>query len=372
MQGRTADGDGTSDDDVDDRTPDVDVDVPVAGAGREDPMVTINPGWVADPESWPPDCDSFDPSRVYLYGVIAEGNHGRGTGLDIDHDGTIRFDRFSEIGDPENPTRVCPGFEPLQALTIRPSDGAIITANLPYTYGTDRISPTVRVHRADPFLYHAVAGAFHSPTDSWMNDQVLVTGCPDGTVGDFSLLIKPDSSEVSFSCNGKNYLVPNVETAPGYQVVAHGHDGHMLIRERDVPNDLGILRAGVLTKLDRQWPGRREHAARSRDGGFWLAIQSEGVVQQVSVNYDGTTSVVGNYADAPAPYLNRYDGVLDGQGRLWQIGGSSAIPYALYYRPVAPENSEVVYSADDYDVDMTIKPPRAYVDLQSAKMFTGP
>lgn len=206
-----------------------------------------------------------------------------------------------------------------------------------------------------------------------MNDQVLVTGCPDGTLGGFSpLLIQPDSSDVTFSCNGKNYSVPNTETAPGYEVVAHGQGGHVLVRERVAPYDLGILLAGALTKLDRQWGGMREHAARSRDGGFWLAIESEGAVQQVSVSYDGTTNVAGNYADSPAPYVNNYGGVLDGQGRLWQIGGSSAIAYALFYRPVAPENSEVVYSADQYDVDMTIKPPRAYVDLQTADMFTGP
>ena len=90
------------------------------------------------------------------------------------------------------------------------------------------------------------------------------------------------------------------------------------------------------------------------------------------VNSGGARRIVGDYADSPPPYVNNYGGTLDGEGRLWQIGGSSAITYAIFYRPVTPESSKVVYSADEVDTDTTIDPPRAYVHLQTAKMFTGP
>jgi hypothetical protein len=330
----------------------------------DDEPVAVSPGPprafdpVTYPFVWPENCNKFDPEKVYVHGSLAGNTWG------------------SAIAEVENPTRVCPGFVRTFAITVRPDDGALIAASDEFEYGSESyggqtVPKRTVVHKHDPFMwdvFHTPA-CFASANEGWINDEQLEGAW---ACGDTTLLMRPDTSQLTFKCKGKHYEQGGEELAPGYDVLAHNAEGYSFVRTTAVPYEYGVFRAGNVSKLDEPLKSA-PHMTRGRPGGFYVVTRDDDqATTQVLVGNHGSTQVAGRYATfRDHPPGSNYQGVLDAQGNTWHISRDADADVVIR-TPLEPGSAEVVYSMNDANPDMSSNPPRAFVDLQFAWLFTGP
>ena len=263
---------------------------------------------VAHAHSWSKGCTVFDPEQVYVHGAAWQAAAAA-----------------ARSPSPRTPRTCVRASSRSRHLGVRPSDGAIITASEPFTFESDMMPMAVRVQRPDPFVFDFDCEHYVSPDDAWKNDHTLATICPDhpAVMSFDQILMSHRWGRPRSPVTATTTCFQATKWRPATTWSHTDTTATSWCARRSKPMKHGVLYDEVFTPLDMQW-GYAEQYARSRSGGFWLAIanKSSNVTEQVKVDDDGSTQVVGEYAAAPAPYpTSTSGGVLDAQGRLWQIGG---------------------------------------------------
>jgi hypothetical protein len=301
-------------------------------------------------------CDVFDPDKIYLFGVLQQG------------DGN---DSTAPIDDPQKACSLIPSHDERKGM-IRPSDGALI-----YIEWNDR---KMRVFRADEFVWDDSSDRWQRPENPLDNDPLVPDDCGEGNaVQDY--LIDAQTSEIFYRCSTdtpyKDESGTPVEPEEA-RIISFGYEGYRLaVSTMASPDPVVIDASGNETRV-QGLAFSIPLAVRARQDGFWVALAGENTQASLwRISFSGETSKEGDYAALPEGY-SAYDNSsrLDAEGRLYQMGGASdSTDDAVVMRPLAPANASVAYTEADapaWAQDYESTPPRFYVMLHGSAIFTGP
>lgn len=300
------------------------------------------------------DCNAFDPSRVYLFGTLAEGSSGRNV-----------------LADPTEPSEVCAGFLGYPWSPRVRSDGSVVFFDGLDGAGVYAFVPDALSGNDDGF--------WNYPSDPYGNDTLLLeTPCESNGFLD-KLLVGPDGGPAYVSCR------LDIGTPEEVSITWFDADGVLFHEGRDVfgvaidaagrlaywgweTGELRFVRPGELPSEPITLPRAVQGiaAGRSHGDGLWLVGVDYPSLWQWDLVDDQVVDEH-QYSAFEAPIDSVYEGSLDGDGTFYslamQLDRSTAD--LIVRRPLAPGRAEVIYDEDDL-------PPDAIVKVHISRLFTGP
>ncbi len=285
----------------------------------------------------------FDPSQVYVFGLIRPGSRNGLMNLDRRGGLTIAFPGITER-------------EFYVPLVVRPSDNRLVYQEPSHNY--------VYIFNADPWDPPRMAGgAPEYPAAPEMNDTpIVVPGCDEPD----QFWIDPDTSEIIVECDGVFFDETGAEPFIEPNVVLHlGPAGSRLVRVGITPavrTSTGTLH--LHDGLIRFFKGYRS----APDGdGFILAARPDAMSVQngrlVQLHLDGRLTQLGTYPDVPEELGPLDRTVLAPNGDMYMtVRELGAIDVHVIRRPLNGEAHEVVFVGDD----------ESPLKLASGALWTGP
>lgn len=294
---------------------------------------------------WDFTCSSFDPTRVYLYGTLAEG-----------------LGYLDALVDPTTPTEFCVGFGESSGSQprVHPFDHHVEFIGGDYP-------AAVLEFVSDPFAWMPDGNPDY-PDDPFANDPVVLSSPCDARSALWYLRLSPIDGRPYTSCTGAWFDSDSVPIAITELArdIAIAPDGRLVAQE---PAALVIVRPGdpEPTLLATPRAGATVVAGRVHDDGLWLAAVEGARVFRWFLSGDVIVEE-GEYAEpstGPA-YLATEAGVIDGGGDFVHFaqGVDEGFNDAIVTRPLAPGTAEIIYREDEL--------PALAVKIHASVLFTGP
>jgi hypothetical protein len=294
-------------------------------------------------------CHTLDPGRVYLLGVLTEGN-----GVD-------------SVALPESPSDICAAVYSHYDGVIRPTDGSLMYI--------DWEDGHVRSFVADAFVYNADLDQWQYAEDPLANDGVIQAACGSGRAT-FGIKVNPETGETYHQCGGDTdyYDESGQVVEPGDGTILHfGYGGHRLLR---VGTGAFAVQTADGTVTEVQEVEAEEPAAiRAGEDGFWVVLRGdEDELTRWHISHDGAAELQGSYAAPPADYRVSWETDIDGEGNIYQTAsGPESGEDAIIKRPLSPATSTVVYTearTPDWAQDWENR--RFFIKMHGSNLVTGP
>ncbi len=314
------------------------------------------------------DCTELNPDKVYLLGTLSPGSGD------------------PVVVDPENPTRLCVGFEHDGGDGVSASDSpsaSAISNSGKIIYSTVT-SPNIYQMVPEPFASNSNADQILAyPENPIGNDVILmennISSCGVGTI-----LLNPVNDDIFFTC--PNSRVHTAADQPYYslgdQLLGILPDGSLLtsgarslsiISNSLVETSLTLPDSGDVTLDIHENTAKNYVCPESQNNCVWFLVSVDGVEHRWSL--DLTTQLVsdqGAYSAVPEDVTVRFSVKLDGQGALWQTGAISTTDVIMRRALEADGETEVVYSeADNEHSGRWTSDPTPFGLMHGSELVTG-
>lgn len=270
-------------------------------------------------------CDTYDPAKVYAFGILTPSRGGENTAtadLETGNWCGIVNDSLESGGGPAKHARPA----------LRP-DGRLLYARR----GQDH---HVYVFARDANLLYGgslYGWSFKDGEAAVDNDAPVATACAGVISG---VLIWPDSGEAAVRCNGELIAKDGRRIAPNGLVHSLGFTSHALatvLIDASAPSRLAIFDGtGTPTPFPTAPNVGRVFGVRARADGFLVAVAhpATGAAELWQYGFDGMASRIGVYAAIPwaqridssseLPDALSRDSAIDAAGTLYQIAGAAS------------------------------------------------